>query len=197
MFWASITDDRPRFFYGQSGLLRFMADGRPTVLNRHREWLVVCRKLIVIFTCPKFSYLRLWSKMLSPPTVHTCCLLSRFGMLRFLRSAMTAMTTPRVPIPANGVDYRGKIVLAPMVRSGELPSRLLALNYGADLVWGPETIDRALIGTSRRVNPRNGIIEFIRGQGSVIYRIDPVREKGRLVFQIGTRSSNSSAWQKS
>lgn len=42
----------------------------------------------------------------------------------------------RVPIPANGVDYRGKAVLAPMVRSGELPSRLLALHYGADLVWG-------------------------------------------------------------
>ncbi|BCR91257.1 tRNA-dihydrouridine(20) synthase (NAD(+)) [Aspergillus chevalieri] len=109
-------------------------------------------------------------------------------MLRFLRSAMTAMTTARVPIPANGVDYRGKIVLAPMVRSGELPSRLLALKYGADLVWGPETVDRALIGTSRRVNPRNGIIEFTRGQGSIIYRIDPVREKGKLVFQIGTAS---------
>ena len=42
----------------------------------------------------------------------------------------------KVPIPANGVDYRGKVVLAPMVRSGELPSRLIALKYGADLVWG-------------------------------------------------------------
>lgn len=42
----------------------------------------------------------------------------------------------RVPIPRRGVDYRGKVVLAPMVRSGELPSRLLALHYGADLVWG-------------------------------------------------------------
>lgn len=41
-----------------------------------------------------------------------------------------------VPIPRRGVDYRGKVVLAPMVRSGELPSRLLALKYGADLVWG-------------------------------------------------------------
>ncbi|KAH8160561.1 hypothetical protein CIB48_g7702 [Xylaria polymorpha] len=47
----------------------------------------------------------------------------------------------KVPIPRNGVDYRGKIVLAPMVRSGELPSRLLALHYGADLVWGPETVE--------------------------------------------------------
>jgi hypothetical protein len=42
----------------------------------------------------------------------------------------------KVPIPRRGVDYRGKIVLAPMVRSGETASRLLALRYGADLVWG-------------------------------------------------------------
>ncbi|KAE8382812.1 hypothetical protein BDV26DRAFT_252671 [Aspergillus bertholletiae] len=121
-------------------------------------------------------------------------------MLRFLRSAMTSLTTPpRVPIPANGVDYRGKVVLAPMVRSGELPSRLTALKYGADLVWGPETIDRAIAGAARRVNPRNGCIEYTRLpsnggrtdaalQASVIYRLDPVREKGKLIFQIGTAS---------
>ena len=112
---------------------------------------------------------------------------------------MTALNPPRVPIPANGVDYRGKVVLAPMVRSGELPSRLLALKYGADLVWGPETIDKAIIGTTRRVNPRNGTIEFTRfpsnggrkdhvPQESVIYRLDPVREKGKLIYQMGTAS---------
>ena len=53
----------------------------------------------------------------------------------FLRRIMTAQPK-KVPIPSRGVDYRGKVVLAPMVRSGELPSRLLALQYGADLVWG-------------------------------------------------------------
>jgi tRNA-dihydrouridine synthase 2 len=121
-------------------------------------------------------------------------------MLRFLRTVMASLTPPpRVPIPANGVDYRGKVVLAPMVRSGELPSRLLALKYGADLVWGPETIDRAIIGCTRRVNPRTSTIEFTRLasnggrsdkpiQESVIYRIDPVREKGKLIYQIGTAS---------
>lgn len=112
-------------------------------------------------------------------------------------SASAPARVSRVPIPPNGVDYRGKIVLAPMVRSGELPSRLLALKYGADLVWGPETIDRSLIGANRRINPRNGTIEFTRmpsnggrvdkaSKESVIYRIDPVREKGRLIFQMGT-----------
>lgn len=57
-------------------------------------------------------------------------------MLRAISQSMATTGLPRVPIPRNGVDYRGKVVLAPMVRSGELPSRLMALKYGADLVWG-------------------------------------------------------------
>ena len=58
------------------------------------------------------------------------------NIARPIARAMASPEPKRVPIPKNGVDYRGKIVLAPMVRSGELPSRLLALKYGADLVWG-------------------------------------------------------------
>ncbi|KMP06002.1 hypothetical protein CIRG_05683 [Coccidioides immitis RMSCC 2394] len=112
---------------------------------------------------------------------------------------MTSFTeaAPHVPIPKNGVDYRGKIVLAPMVRSGETPSRIVSLKYGADLVWGPETVDRAIIGAKRRINPRNSMIEYTRipsnggqpnkpAQESVLYRIDPVRERGKLIFQLGT-----------
>lgn len=114
---------------------------------------------------------------------------------------MTSLSqqAPKVPIPKNGVDYRGKIVLAPMVRSGELPSRLVALKYGADLVWGPETIDRALIGSKRRINPRNSVVEYTRvpsngGRAdeaykeSIIYRVDRAREKSKLIFQLGTAS---------
>ena len=33
------------------------------------------------------------------------------------------------------VTYNNKIILAPMVRIGTLPMRLLALHYGADLVY--------------------------------------------------------------
>ncbi|TPX14173.1 uncharacterized protein E0L32_000567 [Thyridium curvatum] len=114
---------------------------------------------------------------------------------RLFRSIMTSETVKKVPIPPRGVDYRGKIVLAPMVRSGELPSRLLALHYGADLVWGPETVDRAMIGTTRRVNPLTQCIEWTRpatpnpapdAKENVIYRMDPRREAGRLIFQLGT-----------
>ncbi|CAN8098940.1 unnamed protein product [Discula destructiva] len=110
---------------------------------------------------------------------------------------MSEATLKRVPIPPRGVDYRGKIVLAPMVRSGELPSRLLALHYGADLVWGPETVDRAMIGTTRRINPIHNIIEFVRtpsyGQKqpqthkeSIIYRIHADMEGRKHIFQVGT-----------
>ena len=121
------------------------------------------------------------------------------GILRLIGSAMTTLPK-RVPIPKNGVDYRGKVVLAPMVRSGEMPSRLLALKYGADLVWGPETVDKAMIGTTRKVNARAATVDFTRfpsngsrvvtedQKESVIYRIHPEREGGRLIYQIGTAS---------
>ena len=33
------------------------------------------------------------------------------------------------------LDYGGKVILAPMVRIGKLPTRLLALEYGADIVY--------------------------------------------------------------
>ncbi|EMC95398.1 hypothetical protein BAUCODRAFT_35385 [Baudoinia panamericana UAMH 10762] len=113
---------------------------------------------------------------------------------------MMTTTPKRVPIPRNGVDYRGKVVLAPMVRSGECPSRLLALEYGADLVWGPETIDKALIGTTRNINTATNTVDFTRlssngaknpalnpdRRESVIYRLHPGRESRRLIYQIGT-----------
>ena len=122
--------------------------------------------------------------------------------MRVLMSAMES--APKcVPIPKNGVDYRNKIVLAPMVRSGELPSRLLALKYGADLVWGPETVDKSMIGTTKRFNPITSTIDFTRNPSngsrippqaqkeSVIYRLHPTREHGKLIFQIGTASPES------
>ena len=35
----------------------------------------------------------------------------------------------------NKIDYRNKNILAPMVRCGCLSFRLLALEYGADIVY--------------------------------------------------------------
>lgn len=124
--------------------------------------------------------------------------------MSWFRNAIRSMVSEikKVPIPRNGVDYRGKIVLAPMVRSGELPSRLTALHYGADLVWGPETVDRSLIGTTRRFNPETKTIEWTRKpshgtkspltdiKDSLIFRIHPEKEGKKLIFQIGTSNAD-------
>lgn len=38
------------------------------------------------------------------------------------------------------MDYSNKLILAPMVRIGTLPTRLLALKYGADIVYSEVSI---------------------------------------------------------
>ncbi|KAI1814605.1 dihydrouridine synthase [Poronia punctata] len=116
-----------------------------------------------------------------------------FSFMRpVIRTIMTTSQPKKVPIPRRGVDYRGKLVLAPMVRSGELPSRLLALHYGADLVWGPETVAKAIIGTTRRYNPDTKVIEWTRKSSvkdvkdSVIFRLHAEKEADKLIFQVGS-----------
>lgn len=139
-----------------------------------------------------------WCRVLSPnqPSLLRPYIL-RCAMLRTAASIMN-QSVKRVPIPRNGVDYRGKVVLAPMVRSGELPSRLLALHYGADLVWGPETVDRSMIGTTRRFNSALSTVDFTRMSNnhanapkenqkeSIIFRLHPEKEGKKLIFQLGT-----------
>ena len=49
--------------------------------------------------------------------------------------------------------YTNKVILAPMVRVGTLPMRLLAVDYGADLVYTEEIIDFKL---SKRKKKKNG-----------------------------------------
>ncbi len=46
---------------------------------------------------------------------------------------------------ASGGPYACCVALAPMVRIGTLPSRLLALRYGADLVYSEELIDFRMV----------------------------------------------------
>ncbi|PKI84298.1 tRNA-dihydrouridine(20) synthase [NAD(P)(+)] [Malassezia vespertilionis] len=92
---------------------------------------------------------------------------------------------PRMP------DFRHGLFLAPMVRIGTLPSRLLALEYGADLVWGPEIVDRAIMGTERQVNRTTGEIEFLK-ENKQIFSCHPV-ERPRLIFQVGSSSPENAA----
>ncbi|KAG8899187.1 hypothetical protein FRC00_001797 [Tulasnella sp. 408] len=89
------------------------------------------------------------------------------------------------------LNYKNGVVLAPMVRSSTLPSRLLALRYGADLVWGPETVDKAIIGCERAVDPKTGVISYHR-EGRPIFTCHPV-EKPYLIYQVGSANPELAA----
>lgn len=52
------------------------------------------------------------------------------------------------------LDYANKIILAPMVRVATLPTRLLALRHGADIVYSEEIIDWKLLKTCREENSK-------------------------------------------
>ncbi|EPS65337.1 hypothetical protein M569_09441, partial [Genlisea aurea] len=84
------------------------------------------------------------------------------------------------------IDYRDKLVLAPMVRVGTLPLRLLARDYGADITYGEEIIDRRLLKCDRRINEILGAVDFVeKGTESVVFRTCP-EERDGVVFQLGT-----------
>lgn len=110
--------------------------------------------------------------------------------------------------------YRGKVVLAPMVRCGTLPLRLLALQYGADLVYSEEIVDFKAPFMERVVNSTlhtpfydierdslltcglcaattatDGTIDFFSKGGRAVYRTCP-RESGRNIVQIGTSNAS-------
>ncbi|KAF9337258.1 hypothetical protein BG006_005658 [Podila minutissima] len=85
-------------------------------------------------------------------------------------------------------DYTNKTMLAPMVRVGTLPLRLMALEYGADLVYTPEVVDKGIVGAERVVNEDNGTIDY-NMKGVSVFRTHP-SEKDRLVFQIGSANAD-------
>ncbi|GBB92742.1 hypothetical protein RclHR1_02050015 [Rhizophagus clarus] len=83
------------------------------------------------------------------------------------------------------IDYKNKIILAPMVRVGTLPLRLLALEFGADLVYSPEIVDKRIIASERHFDEETGLIAYIDNKNTINFRSHPI-EKSRLIFQIGT-----------
>ena len=98
--------------------------------------------------------------------------------------------------------YKG-VILAPMVRASTTPLRTLALKYGADAVYTEELMDRSVITSCREVLS-DGMIEFRRdttkwtektrknvstkygGKPPILLKIDPSREEGKLICQLGT-----------
>lgn len=77
--------------------------------------------------------------------------------------------------------------LAPMVRVGTLPMRMLCLQYGASLVYTEELIDRRLALSTPVENAHLGTTDFVDDKGVIIFRTTPM-ERERVVLQIGTAS---------
>ncbi len=103
--------------------------------------------------------------------------------------------------------FQNAEILAPMVRASTTPLRLIALSYGADLVYTEEIIDRSITATDRIVNDELKTIDYVKRMSSfsakvqrrmrannetqpVVLRIVPSKEKGRLIYQMGTGESN-------
>ncbi|KAF7436215.1 hypothetical protein PC9H_003042 [Pleurotus ostreatus] len=81
-------------------------------------------------------------------------------------------------------DFKNGIFLAPMVRSGALPTRLFALKHGASLVWGPEMVDKAILHAERVADPVTGVISY-NGKSRAMFTTHPI-EKPYLIYQIGS-----------
>eukprot|EP00949_MAST-11_sp_MAST-11-sp1_P004783 g4783.t1 len=91
-----------------------------------------------------------------------------------------------------GNMFEDAVCMAPMVRASTLPLRLLALQYGADAVWGEEIIDRKIVQCYRVEGKGTGTVDYISKQsGQAVFRTKPELEKDRLVFQIGTANAVS------
>lgn len=78
-----------------------------------------------------------------------------------------------------------------MVRCGRLPLRLLALEYGADLVYTEEIIDFKLLKCKRVVNAVLNSVDFVDmtdPTDSIVFRTCEL-EKGKVILQIGTANA--------
>uniref|UniRef100_A0A8B9TQ76 Dihydrouridine synthase 2 n=1 Tax=Anas platyrhynchos TaxID=8839 RepID=A0A8B9TQ76_ANAPL len=81
--------------------------------------------------------------------------------------------------------FRGKNILAPMVRVGTLPMRLLALDYGADIVYCEELIDIKMLQCKRVINEVLETVDFVAPNERVVFRTCE-RERHSVVFQMGS-----------
>lgn len=84
--------------------------------------------------------------------------------------------------------FRNVFCLAPMIRASSLPLRLLATEYGADLVWSEEIIAQKIAACARVFNEHTDTIDFVgKTGGHAVFQTIPARE--RVVFQIGCSSA--------
>lgn len=60
-------------------------------------------------------------------------------------------------------QYKNAIIVAPMVRVCTLPFRLLAIDYGVDLIYTEETIDFKMLRSVRKDNGLSDVFCILIG----------------------------------
>jgi len=80
---------------------------------------------------------------------HGVILPVRFYIAPNARQCCHGVSSREISTAMQGDDawqfYKGKNILAPMVRVNTFPTRLLAAEYGADIVYSEELIDRRCV----------------------------------------------------
>ncbi|XP_039359891.1 tRNA-dihydrouridine(20) synthase [NAD(P)+]-like isoform X1 [Mauremys reevesii] len=101
------------------------------------------------------------------------------------RTSWAEHTTKGMTVNTPALCFRSKKILAPMVRVGTLPMRLLALDFGADIVYCEELIDIKMVQCKRVVNEVLETVDFVAPNERVVFRTC-VRERDCVVFQMGS-----------
>ncbi|KAL6083837.1 hypothetical protein STEG23_005812 [Scotinomys teguina] len=112
---------------------------------------------------------------LIPPPVADCCT-QGLELARHSREAMI--------VDGISICYHNKLILTPMVRVGTLPMRLLALDYGADIVYCEELTDLKILQCKQVVNEVLSTVDFVAPDDRVVFRTCE-REQNRVVCQMG------------
>lgn len=89
-----------------------------------------------------------------------------------------------------GSPARPSLLLAPMVRAGTLPLRLLSLHYGATAVFSEEIIAKKLLNATRVENADLQTVDFFtaKGNNNLVFRTCAY-EQSRIIVQLGSANA--------
>ncbi|CAK9197276.1 unnamed protein product [Sphagnum troendelagicum] len=90
------------------------------------------------------------------------------------------------------LQYRGKHILAPMVRVGTFPFRMLAAEYGADITYAEEIVNHRLLRCTRKINKMLGTVDLVEKSTDTFVVQTCDEEKSCGVFQIRTSDESFS-----
>ena len=96
---------------------------------------------------------------------------------RVVICVLGAMRNPSYPIASFGLRCQSRLGFGTSYAS-------CARYFLTACLIGPETVDRAIIGSERVVNSKTGVIQYQKN-GKSIWETHPV-EKERLIYQIGS-----------